>query len=130
MTDKIYRSMSRGRYAAALKANDLPGCYTVLDEIKADHTELSAFCAMGARLVQVTEDLCKLTGADPQKELDEFACDALAVEAGPTTTPRSLAPANRRVLVAAAAVSPGSARRPMPQRRSNSVRTGCRPVSV
>jgi hypothetical protein len=79
----IYRSMSRAaRYAAALKTDDKPGLYTVLGEIKADHSELSAFCAMGARLVQVTEDLCELTGQDPQQQLDEFACDAIAVEAG------------------------------------------------
>jgi hypothetical protein len=42
MSDEIYRSMSRAaRYAAALKADDKPGLCTVLDEIRADHSELS-----------------------------------------------------------------------------------------
>jgi hypothetical protein len=87
MTDKIYRSMSRAaRWAAAYKAGDEPGHQAVAAEIRTDHTELSAFCAMGVRLVQVVEDLCALTGQDPQKVLDEFACDAIAVEAGGSIT--------------------------------------------
>jgi hypothetical protein len=81
--DNIYRSMSRAaRWAAAYKAGDKPGHQAVAAEIRADGSELSAFIAMGARLVQVVEDLCKLTGEDPQKLLDEFACDAIAVEHG------------------------------------------------
>lgn len=87
MTDKIYRSMSRAaRWTAAYKADDKPGHLAVAAEIKADHSEMAAFIAMGARLVQVTEDLCKLTGEDPQKMLDEFACDAIAVEHGGSIT--------------------------------------------
>ncbi len=75
--------MSRAaRWAAAYKAGDEPGHQAVAAEVRADHTELGAFIAMGVRLVQVTEDLCKLTGQDPQQVLDEFACDAIAVEAG------------------------------------------------
>ena len=88
MTDKIYRSMSRAaRWAAAYKAGDEPGHRAVAAEIKDDPGELlGAFVAMGARLVQVTEDLCKLTGEDPQQVLDEFACDAIAVEHGGSIT--------------------------------------------
>jgi hypothetical protein len=70
----------------AYKAGDEPGHQKVAAELMHDHSELSAFIAMGARLVQVTEDLCKLTGEDPQQVLDEFACDAIAVEAGGSIT--------------------------------------------
>ncbi len=87
MTDEKYAAMSSAaRLAAAFKADDKPGIYAVAGEIRVGDATEKVLIAQTIRLVQVTEELCWHTGRDPQQLLDEFACDAIAVENGRSIT--------------------------------------------